>query len=268
MPHRSTQGQPRAIGTVQPRWQWLLMAALLATIPAFYLELLDAEARWGAGAVYLLAALILLAARWHQWHLHADQGGHHLELDALLVPGLLVSALLPPSVESQVALIWRMVVSGGTLACLVVLLRPWLKRGSLRHVLTLSLSVMGACGLGFWWLEPSTKTLADGLWLAFTTAATVGYGDVVPTTTASKIFAVFVVLIGYAALSLVTAAVAASWVQTSEKQMERDILHELHREVRELRRELAQLRELVQPPDADADAAQAHGVRRSERHPE
>jgi hypothetical protein len=57
-------------------------------------------------------------------------------------------------------------------------------------------------------------------------------------------------------------------VQTSEKQMERDILHELHREVRELRRELAQLRELVQPPDADADAAQAHGVRRSERHPE
>ena len=112
MPHRSTQGQPRAIGTVQPRWQWLLMAALLATIPAFYLELLDAEARWGAGAVYLLAALILLAARWHQWHLHADQGGHHLELDALLVPGLLVSALLPPSVESQAALIWRMVVSG------------------------------------------------------------------------------------------------------------------------------------------------------------
>ena len=82
MPHRSTQGQPRAIGTVQPRWQWLLMAALLATIPAFYLELLDAEARWGAGAVYLLAALILLAARWHQWHLHADQGGHH-QRDAL-----------------------------------------------------------------------------------------------------------------------------------------------------------------------------------------
>ena len=84
MPHRSTQGQPRAIGTVQPRWQWLLMAALLATIPAFYLELLDAEARWGAGAVYLLAALILLAARWHQWHLHADQGGHKLRTDPIL----------------------------------------------------------------------------------------------------------------------------------------------------------------------------------------
>lgn len=232
-----------AQASLRPRWQGLLIVTLLATIPAFYVELLDADARWGAGAVYLLAALALLAARWHQWHLHTDRGHHHLELDALLVPGLMVSALLPPSVESQTALVWRMVVSGGTLVCLVVLLRPWVARGSLRHVLLLCLGVVVACGLGFWWLEPTASTLSDGLWLAFTTAATVGYGDVVPTTTASKIFAVFVVLIGYAALSLVTAAIAASWVQTSERQMERDILRELHREVRELRRELAQLRE-------------------------
>ena len=52
-----------------------------------------------------------------------------------------------------------------------------------------SLALLGL-GPGFWWLEPRAETLGDGLWLAFTTAATVGYGDIVPTTPASKIFAV------------------------------------------------------------------------------
>ena len=41
-------------------------------------------------------------------------------------------------------------------------------------------------GVGFWMLDPGVNTLADGLWLAFTTAATVGYGDVVPSTHASR----------------------------------------------------------------------------------
>ena len=35
---------------------------------------------------------------------------------------------------------------------------------------------LGLCGVGFWWLEPRAESLGDGLWLAFTTAATVGYG--------------------------------------------------------------------------------------------
>ncbi|MBH9551298.1 ion transporter [Inhella sp. 4Y17] len=125
---------------------------------------------------------------------------------------------------------------------MVGLIRPWITRGSLRHLLALAVVVLGACGIGFWLLEPKAVSLADGLWLAFTTAATVGYGDIVPTTTASKIFSVFVVLLGYAALSLVTAAIAAMWVETTERQVERDILNELHREVKALRAEIEQLR--------------------------
>ena len=64
-------------------------------------------------------------------------------------------------------------------------------------------------GLGFWMLDPGVDTLSDGLWLAFTTAATVGYGDVVPSTPASRGFAVVVVLLGLAVLSLATASLAA-----------------------------------------------------------
>jgi voltage-gated potassium channel len=79
------------------------------------------------------------------------------------------------------------------------------------------------------------------LWLAFTTAATVGYGDLVPSTPASRLFAVLVVLLGLAVLSLVTAAVAAMFVESDEKQLEQDLVQELAQlrdEVRALRNEL------------------------------
>jgi voltage-gated potassium channel len=46
----------------------------------------------------------------------------------------------------------------------------------LGYPLALSLAILLLGGLGFWVLEPKVETLSDGLWLAFTTAATVGYG--------------------------------------------------------------------------------------------
>ena len=90
---------------------------------------------------------------------------------------------------------------------------------------------------------PRTEPLADGLWLAFTTAATVGYGDMVPSTHASRAFAVVVVLLGLTVLSLVTASLAAMFVETEERQIERDLMQELaalRSELREMRSELRQ----------------------------
>jgi voltage-gated potassium channel len=81
--------------------------------------------------------------------------------------------------------------------------------------------------------------------LAFTTAATVGYGDIVPTTAASKIFSVLVVLLGYGVLSLVTAAIAAMWVESDERRIEREILRHLHQQLRALRDDLVTLRQEI-----------------------
>ena len=98
-------------------------------------------------------------------------------------------------------------------------------------------------GVGFWLLDPGVHTLADGLWLAFTTAATVGYGDMVPSTHASRMFAVVVVLLGLAVLSLATASLAAIFVEKDvEEGEERQIEHELMREIRQLRQEVQSLR--------------------------
>jgi len=114
-------------------------------------------------------------------------------------------------------------------------------RQGLLYSLMLCVVIMGLGGMGFWQIEPRAKTLSDGLWLAFTTAATVGYGDIVPSTFASRAFAVVVVLLGLAVLSLATASVAATFVETEERQIERDLMHEisaLRGELRALRDEL------------------------------
>lgn len=118
-------------------------------------------------------------------------------------------------------------------------------RRGLLYSLVLCLLILSLGGVGFWVLEPRANTLSDGLWLAFTTAATVGYGDIVPSTHASRAFSVVVVLLGLAVLSLVTASVAAMFVETEERQIERDLMDEigkLRADVRSLRDEVRELK--------------------------
>jgi len=227
------------------------LVALLATIPAFYLAMLSSH-RLVSMALYLTAFIATAFVTWTDAvavHRHpASTRGRHgqRQLGTLLSVSLLLSAVLPEGDQPDL-LILRL----GT-AALVILrwgeaILPSSWRGGLPHLLGLGIGVLGLCGLGFWWLEPRVHTFGDGLWLAFTTAATVGYGDIVPSTPASKIFAVFVVLTGFAVLSLVTASIAAVWVQTEERKIEHEILRDLHHELRGLRDEVAALRREKEP---------------------
>jgi voltage-gated potassium channel len=86
---------------------------------------------------------------------------------------------------------------------------------------------------------------SEGLWLAFVTGATVGYGDFVPTTTASRFFAMFTVLIGFGMLSLTTASIAVFFIEEDEKKLRREMHHDmrlLHEEVVALRAEIRNAR--------------------------
>lgn len=226
-------------------WRGPVLLALLCTIPAFYIELLEDLPTPLAVAIYMGAAAVLASALWQVAH-HCKQPGLYLRanlLDIALIGGLLIAALLPPSTESNAALAGRLVVALLALMRMVWTLKAWVTRGGMAYLLLTAVTVLGFCGVGFWALEPRVHSLGDGMWLAFTTAATVGYGDIVPSTPAAKIFSVFVVLLGYAVLSLVTAAIAAFWVESSERELEADILRAMHAELRELREEVAALRD-------------------------
>ncbi len=119
-------------------------------------------------------------------------------------------------------------------------------RQGLVYSLLLALGILGLGGLGFWLIDPRIQSFGDGLWLAFTTAATVGYGDVIPHTTASRLFSVLVVLLGLAVLSLVTASLSAIFVEKEVEAEDRQIEKDLMREITRLRDEVAQLRRDIQ----------------------
>ena len=130
-------------------------------------------------------------------------------------------------------------------------------RRGLWYSLVLCLVIMMVGGVGFWALEPTVTSLQDGLWLAFTTAATVGYGDVVPLTQAGRAFAVLMVLLGLSVLSLVTASLAAIFVErevqdeveAGERQIERELMHE----IRALRAQIDRLQDRKGPASRDTE---------------
>jgi voltage-gated potassium channel len=134
--------------------------------------------------------------------------------------------------------------------------RGRLMRRGLWYSLGLCLVILLIGGIGFWALEPGIHTLQEGLWLAFTTAATVGYGDVVPQTPVGRAFAVLVVLLGLAVLSMVTASLAALFVERDVEADERQIERDLMREIRALRRQVDELQQRLDgehPPTQHPD---------------
>jgi len=82
-------------------------------------------------------------------------------------------------------------------------------------------AVIVSCGVGVWLVErevadAQVTTLADAMWWAIVTSTTVGYGDMVPVTPVGRGIAVLLMVTGVALLSVVTANIAAFFVEEAE----------------------------------------------------
>jgi voltage-gated potassium channel len=111
----------------------------------------------------------------------------------------------------------------------------------------------GALVFGFEYrAEGSTITsFGDAVWWAFVTSTTVGYGDHYPVTAAGRGVAVVLMLVGIAALSALTASVAAFLTREQGEKAELAIVLErldaLQAELAALREEARQRREYNAP---------------------
>lgn len=68
-------------------------------------------------------------------------------------------------------------------------------------------------------LDPAFKGPIDGIWWAWVTMTTVGYGDLVPTTNEGRLFGAFLILLGLCMFSLLTASFSVFFIEKDEGQI-------------------------------------------------
>ncbi|RMD76501.1 MAG: potassium channel protein, partial [Chloroflexi bacterium] len=83
-------------------------------------------------------------------------------------------------------------------------------------------------------------SFADAIWWALTTVTTVGYGDTYPVTVLGRGVAVFLMLAGIALFGLLTANIAALFVEDEAADRQREMLTEIQQRLTRIEQLLAQ----------------------------
>jgi voltage-gated potassium channel len=93
-------------------------------------------------------------------------------------------------------------------------------------VTAVAVAVVLGGGTALWMLESghpsgSLRSWGDAVWWALSTMTTVGYGDYVPVTTAGRLVAAFVMVVGVAIIGAVAAVVALAMAGRVAREEER-----------------------------------------------
>jgi len=107
--------------------------------------------------------------------------------------------------------------------------RKILTRNHLATTLLVALAFTLMSGLLIAGIDPSIENVWEGLWWAWVTVATVGYGDIVPQSAAGKVFGAVVILFGVGFFSLLTASFSAYFVSRGEIEIEEEEVEEIYR---------------------------------------
>ncbi len=225
----------------QRRLHWIMVGVALLALPAYVLDTAEQRPDWHRIATLLDAFILgafLVETTWMAG-VSSFPVRYLLEnwLNMVVIIG--AGAALFGATTEWIALVRvaRVAVAGIILLRAITQFRFLFTRRGAPALIGVAFLSMLAAGAMFYWIDPRIDSFWDGLWLAFISGATVGYGDIVPTTGASRVVAVFVVLTGWALLSLFTANIVAMFVGREEKELRQ----ELHREIVHLRGEIAQL---------------------------
>jgi len=100
--------------------------------------------------------------------------------------------------------------------------RMLLSRHHLGNTLAVAFITMLISGVLVSSIDPSIGTVWDGMWWAWVTMSTVGYGDVVPHSAAGRMFGSLLILFGVVLISLLTANLAAFFIGSDVEKVEQD----------------------------------------------
>lgn len=226
----------------EQRLHWAMVGVALLALPAFYLELAALAGPWhhlGRALDIIILSAFTLEFLW-MMRVVRQKLAYLLRnwLDVMIILGAAISLIGVESEWVPLMRLLRLAYVSLVLARALGAMHNMFSPTAVPYILGWGAVTIVLAGAVFYWLEPTVHSFEEGLWLAFVTGATVGYGDFVPTTTAARVFAVLTVVVGFAMLSLVTATFAAIFIGEDEKKLR----HEMHQDIRELRQEVARLR--------------------------
>lgn len=241
----------------EERLHWVMVGIALLAIPAYVLDSTEHAAfAWLAEIIDVVILVAFLGES--VWMAHVSRRPvHYLVanwLNLVIIAGSAASVMGSNTSTEALAVVrvLRVAVVGLLAARALGGTRVlFTRRGAplLVGTAVLALLVEGAM---FYWLEPSITTYWDGLWLAFVTATTIGYGDFVATTGASRMLSAVTALLGVSLMALFTANLVSVFVDAEDKQLRR----EMHHDIADLRNRIAQLldrEELVLQDKLSAD---------------
>jgi voltage-gated potassium channel len=116
-------------------------------------------------------------------------------------------------------------------------LQEVLRRNQLGVTLVVALLIVLVAGVLLSTIDPNIQSIGDGIWYAWVTMATVGYGDVVPTSLAGRILGGILIFLGMVLFSLITANIAAFLLSGNVERVEKD-MEKVEKEESELSRRL------------------------------
>jgi voltage-gated potassium channel len=233
----------------QRRLHWFMVGMALLSLPAYMLDTATEDPYWHRIATLLDIAillafslelvLMLAVSRFPFRYLFENW------LNVIIIAGS-AAAVFGAATEWLALVRMARVALGG-----MVLMRTFtefhvlLTRRGPPLLLGATLLTLLATGALFYWLDPNIVSFWDGLWLAFISGATVGYGDLVPTVGPTRIVAVFAVIAGVTLMTLFTASIVSFFMGAADaearRELERDITN-LTSEITRLRAEVEALR--------------------------
>ena len=231
---------PRALAW-QKDLNWVMVGIALLSLPAYLLDTTVQSVFWHRIATFLDATIFCAFAAELAWMLYLTRFPvRYLTenwLNTVVVAGAAAAMLGAATEWVAVARVLRVAIAGLVMIRALTEFRVLFTHRGAPALIGIAFLTLLCSGGVFYWLDPAIHSYWDGLWLAFTTGTTVGYGDVVPTTGASRVFAALMVVVGVSFMTLFTANVVAFFIGREETRRRQ----ELHRDIVKLRGEVSRL---------------------------
>lgn len=107
--------------------------------------------------------------------------------------------------------------------------RRFLAHNRLGATLAVAFVVIVLAGLLMAAIEPGVESPWDGVWWAWVTVTTVGYGDIVPVTGPGKLFAALLILMGVGLFSLMTANFSSFFIGRDVSRVEAELEEDMEK---------------------------------------